>query len=451
MTDREHQARADRWTVAIAASVLLVAAAGSSGAQDPSLKEFFRPAPDLAASSPPDKVYPQGRIFPMTMFSVGGISGGKAPEKDLQAALKRYKAYGFTMMGPQYELNDRILDDAKAQGLKVLYTVGMPLKFHAKPPPEFTAQDVEKAIKTQVLKVARDPQIGWWYLQPEELRYWRKNEMMYLETAADTIRRTDPLKRPVWMYDPGHRVAEGLSHTAKRLDLCGKGLYTNYSGQRDSRIWVRWSIEQEIEGIKQSGASAIPIAVPEMFQQPDPEHLVMIPKWVRHDVYLSLVAGAKGVVVFSLRKRPKFAAHEAYYSAYGQVARELCQTPGLGQVFLFGERRKDIRVEVLEGPKQIAPKEGTGGIRPPARKYLPASILDVAHKTGRYLFTVNSANVPVRIRVKGLPDEKILGEDVFGSTQPLEIKQGTFELQFDPLDVKAIRFRPAGGRESKPD
>jgi len=28
----------------------------------------------------------------------------------------------------------------------------------------------------------------------------------------------------------------------------------------------------------------------------------------------------------------------------------------------------------------------------------------------------------------------------------LEIKQGTFELRFDPLDVKAIRFRPAGGR-----
>jgi len=428
--------------------VLLVAAANSSGAQNPSLKDFFRPAPDLAAAYRADKVYPQGRIFPMTMFSVGGTSGGKAPEKDLQAALKRYKAYGFTMMGPQYELNDRILDDAKAHGLKVLYTVGMPLNFHAKTPPKFTAQDVENAIKTQVLKVAKNPQIGWWYLQPEELRHWRKNEMMYLETAVDTIHRTDPLKRPVWMYDPGHRVADGLSHTAKRLDLCGKGIYTNYSGQRDSRIWIRWSIEQEIEGIKKAGASAIPIAVPEMFQQPDAEHLAMIPKWVRHDVYLSLVAGARGVVVFSLRKRPKFAAHEAYYSAYGQVARELCLEPGLGQVFLFGERRKDIRIEVLQGPKQIPPKEGTGGIRPPARKYPPVSILDAAHKSGRYLFAVNSANTPVRIRVKGLPGERILGEGVFGRTQPLEIKQGTFELQFAPLDVKAIRFRPAGGPKS---
>ncbi len=416
---------------------------GGVAAAAPPVAEFFRPAPDRAQTYAPDKVYPQGRIFPLTMFSVGGTSPGRLPEQERQAALKRYAADGFTMIGPQYELNEQIISDAKAHGLKAVYTVGLGYNFHGKEPPKFTADDVEKGIRRQVLEAAKHPEIGWWYLQPEELRYWRRNEMTYLDVATQTIRQTDPLKRPVWMYDPGHRVAEGLAHTAKRLDICGKGIYTNYSGQRDSRIWVRWSIEQEIEAIAKANPSAIPIAVPEMFQQPAPEHVAMIPKWVRHDVYMGLLSGAKGVVVFSMRRRPKFPAHEAYYKAYATVARELCGKLGLGQVFLFGQKRNDIKIDVLDGPRQIAPKEGTGGIRPPARTYPPVSILDLAHKKDRYLFAVNSANVPVRIRVSGLPTAKIVGDDVFDRAEPIDVDDGAFEWRLDPLEVKALRFTPA--------
>jgi hypothetical protein len=412
-------------------------------AAGPSLAEFFRPAPDVSQKHDPNEVYPQGKRFPLTMFSVGGISEGRAPEQEIQDALKRVKADGFTMIGPQYELNDRIVGDAKAFGLKAVYTVGLPYKFHEKPPPTFTAKDVEEGIKQQVLKVAKHPEIAWWYLQPEELRYWRANEMLYLETAANTIRRTDPLKRPVWMYDPGHRVADGLAHTVRHLDISGKGLYTNYSGQRDSRIWVRWSIEQEIKAIRQANPSAIPIAVPEMFQQPEPDHLSMIPKWVRHDVYLSLISGAKGVVVFSRRKRPTLAAHEAYYEAYAQVARELCGRLGLGQVFLFGEQRTAVKVDVVDGPRQISPKEGTGGIRPPAKTYPPVSILDVAYRKDRYLIAVNSANVTVRVRFTGLPAEKIVVEDVLSMGESISISGGNIELAFASLAVKALKFKPA--------
>ena len=49
----------------------------------------------------------------------------------------------------------------------------------------------------------------------------------------------------------------------------------------------------------------------------------MIPKWVRHDVYLSLISGAKGIVVFSGWRRPKFPAFDRYFEAYAECAREI--------------------------------------------------------------------------------------------------------------------------------
>jgi len=99
----------------LASLVLTVCTRPASSA--PTLEAFFKPAPDAAAKLDAHGVYPRGRIFPMTMFSVGGIGGGKAPEAAVQAALKQYKADGFTMIGPQYELGDRLCADAEATGL----------------------------------------------------------------------------------------------------------------------------------------------------------------------------------------------------------------------------------------------------------------------------------------------------------------------------------------------
>lgn len=273
-------------------------------------------------------------------------------------------------------------------------------------------------------------------MAPEELRYWRKNEIAYLEVAADAIRQADPLKRPVWMYDPGHRDAAGLAHTVKHLDICGKGMYTNYSGQRENRVWVRWTVEQEIKAIEQANRSAIPIAVPEMFQQPPEELLPMIPRWVRHDVYLSLMSGAKGIVVFSGWRRPKFSAFDRYYEAYAQCIRELNGPLHLGQVFLFGERRHDIRVRVVRGPSRIATahKEPVG--------FPPVAVFDVAYEKDRYLFLANSSNEPVRVDVQGLPPTAIAARNLFAPGDVQIVRPGQWQADLEPLEVKAFRLEP---------
>ena len=405
---------------------------------------FFTPAPDLASQYDPDKIYPQGQVFPLTLYSVGGSNQQGTdiplPEKEIQAALKRVKKDGFTMIGPQYELKDRIVADAKKHGLKCVYSVGLPMNFLGKggrKTLQLSPEEIRKQIKQQILKVVKSPEIAWWNLKPEELRYWRSNEMDYLTVAAKAIHETDPVKRPICMYEPGHQDAKALVHTVGHIDICGKGMYTNYSGQRDSRIWVRWTIEQEIKAIKQANSSAIPIAIPEMFQQPPKELLDMIPKWVRHDVYLSLITGAKGIIVFSMRQRPNFDAHEAYYQAYAQCARELTGPLNLGQIFLFGQKRNNLQITVVDGPEKVV-------LNPKSKKpteYSSVSFLDAAYRKERYLFVANSANQPVRVVVDGLPILQIRVESLFDADTFI-VGERNFEVELDGLEVKAFRFKP---------
>ena len=407
-------------TLALAA-VALAALSGCTPMAERAATRFFRPAPDHAAKYDAAKLYPQGRIFPLGMFAGKG---------------ERDKPNGYTMLGP-YGREENVAD-AREHGLTCTYTISLPMKFHSKQPLKLTPAQIREKIAEQVRKAAGNPEVAWWYLKPEELRYWRKNEIEYLQVAAQAIRDTDPLKRPVWMYDPGHRAADGLAHTVRHLDICGKGMYTNYSGMRDSRIWVRWTIEQEIEAIRRANPSAVPIAVPEMFQQSPDELLPMIPRWVRHDVYLSLVAGAKGIIVFSGWARPKFPAYQAYYDAFAACAREIGGPLGLGQVFLFGERRDDLRVRVLDGPRHV-----TMTFHKQTRDYPSVSFLDVAFGRARYLFVVNSANEALRMRIEGLPRTPVAVEDLFTPGSRATVAEGNFEQMLEALEVNAFRLTPA--------
>jgi hypothetical protein len=430
----ENVARCNLSVVLVAFVLASVSLAGEDEAS--ALDAFFQSATSRGENLPSDGIFPQGRRFPYTLFSVGGESNSEA---DPSAAIERVKRDGFTMIGPQYELNHRIVADAEAAGLKAVYTVGLDMKFLSDTPLELSPDEIARRVGEQVAAVAESRAIAWWYLQPEELRHWRPREMAYLDAATQAIRKADPYKRPVWMYDPGHRNAEALTHTAKRLDICGKGMYTNYTDYRDARAWVRWTMDQEREAVAQANPEAIVIAVPEMFEQPDPEHLALVPRWVRHDVYLSLVRGAQGIVVFSMRLRPEFDAHEAYYQAYAQTAREISGEGGPGDVFLFGERRGDLKLEVVDGPTQLAIRAGHGAARR-VETYPAVSHLDVAYGGNRYLFAVNSANAGAIARVTGFPDGVVITDAFSQETAPLIPEDGAIELSFEALEVKGLRF-----------
>ncbi len=80
----------------------------------------------------------------------------------------------------------------------------------------------------------------------------------------------------------------------------------------------------------------------------------MVSTWVRHDVYLGLMTGARGVAIWSLFKRREVKrTHQLFYEAYSRVGCELTGSMNLGQVFLFGEDRTNLVVRQVSGPETV--------------------------------------------------------------------------------------------------
>ncbi|MCX6910026.1 MAG: hypothetical protein NTY01_18560 [Verrucomicrobia bacterium] len=397
---------------------------------------FFDAAPDAGASLPADRIYPQGRIFPFSGYS------GK-PERE--------KANGFTMHGPVYG-NKKIeaLEANEKAGLPFPYTIGLDMKFHSDKPLVLTEAEIKAAITKQVAEVAARTNICWWYLQPEEIRYWRKNEIAYLKAASEAVHATDPLKRPVWMYDPNHRDAKALVQTGAHLDLIGKGCYVNYAGYQGRRVWVRWGMEQEVEAIRQLGGHRVPLLVPELCKDPDPALFGQIPAWVRHDVYCGLIHGAKGIVIWSLFKRAGVReSYDLWYGAYATAARQLTGERKLGEVFLFGEPRCDLTVKQLSGPATVTLADKTktaeakslsdrekAGMSP---KYPALSWRELARGTSRYLFVCNSSSETVRVAVSGFPRVSAVEEADTGAVVETANKPA-LEFELSAWGARALKF-----------
>lgn len=404
---------------------------------------FWKPGSVMPGDLPADKLYPAGSRFLFSFYSVaGGHPGSDLAEEQVQKIYREYTAAGFNVVGPQYSLKDRSLEDAKQHKFGVVYTVGLSKReFRATDDKTLPEEEIYRRVYEQVKALADNPTIVMWDLVPEELRPWRKREMMFLEVAARAIRDADNLKRPIYHYAPGHFAANSLKMIAPHVDLLGKGMYTNYSSHKNNRVWCRWTIEEEIAAIKESGSDAIPIAIPEMFQQPEPDELKLIPAWVAHDVYLSLISGARGVLVFSLRQRDGFDAWEEYYKAYQQVGDELLGDLGLAQVLLFGEARNELDVEIFEGPETVEFVFPSANVREPL-SYPSVHFRELMYGDTLYLFAVNSANDPVQAVVSGFPYDSAEAVVLRGEEpHKFPIGEGEFMVNFAPLEVKIWKFQ----------
>ena len=396
-------------------------------------------------AAPREKVYPQGRLFPFM-----GYSG--VPSRDARL--------GFSVAGPSYAADQApVLAAAEEAGLSFPYKIGIKMNFHAKPPEKplaLGAVEIRRRITKQVKKVADRESICLWYLGPEEIRYWRKNEMDYLKAATEAIRAADPLKRPIWMYEPNFRNAESLTKTGRYLDIIGKGVYVNLAGYQDNRIWVRWSVEQEVLAIEQlaktdANRQRIPLVMPELCRDPvDPAQDHLIPRWVRHDVYLGLMSGAKGVAIWSLFRRPEVRrTWQIWYDSYAHVATDLTGPLALGQVFLFGEKSARFPTRIVYEPKTVELKKraskklevrttGDGERKEDRETYPSMAVSEYEHDGATFLFLCNSSSERLTFQAS-VANERFQITDLFalrGYTHKNDRLYGWLE----PLEVKCYQI-----------
>ncbi|VGO19075.1 hypothetical protein [Pontiella sulfatireligans] len=381
-------------------------------------------------SAPPGATFPWGDQFPFGFYSTS--------EADSDYVL----AHGATVLGPYY---------GSAQPASLTLAASKDANYFYKVTPE-CMQGVNAAvfdtpgyvlpsdatIVADTLEAIKDvkysKKVVMWDLGPEELRPWRVAEMHYLNVASSALRANDPYGRPIFMYEPGNRTVDSLSKTLPFLDLCGKGTYlpTDGNDRKYNRIWVRWSMEQEINAIAAVKTNAVPLIVLWMAADalPGEEHL--IETWCRHDTYMGLIMGGKGVSIWSgFRNRTGFQNDfQAYLDGYLTVADDLNNDRNLAPVFLYGVTVAGVSSAVTSGPTELYEPEQ--GMTYPSITYTMRDYFGQ-----QYLFMVNSATQNVSVTFSGVPDTP--RTDLFEEME-YAASGGSFSIDLAPLQVAGFRF-----------
>ncbi len=400
---------------------------------------FFCAEKPACAELPADRFYPYGRRMPFM-----GYSG--VPARDL--------TNGFTVAGPSYGDDRPYVKLCASNGWPVVAHISHGVSFTNKDPAKNYVLDessLRASVAAEVRELAPLKVIVWWALLPEELRCWRKNEMRYLEIVCEAIRANDPLQRPIYHYNPNHRDAGGLAPIAKWVDVVGKGCYVNLSGKKRDRAWVAWSIEQEESALRTTGRPlAIPIVMPELCKDPEPGEEKEIRDWVRHDVYLGLAKGAKGLCLWSLFKRKEVGkTWHLWYDAYAECGRELNGRLGLAQVFLFGgEPSAKLAVKMMKGAATTAVKLGgtmeSGTTseqerRERDRQMASWTARELVYNGDHWLFLISSSNAPATFEVVGWPADAC-ADNAF-TLEPIALSGASpLRLDLPAYGVVAVRF-----------
>jgi hypothetical protein len=407
---------------------------------------FLAPVPDVGAHLPADGIWPKGR-----KVLVAGYSG--VPARDLAA--------GFSVAGPHYGGgNEAQIAACRKAGLPVIAQIG-PFPGNGSGGWEAAARipldEVRRRVAEAVRRHASTGEIVMWAIQPEELRPWRKDEMAYLKAVAETVRKEDPLGRPLFLYNPNHRDAASLAAIVPHLDVIGKGCYANIAGHKGNRAWIRWSVEQMVQAAGKARPGAWAVVMPELAKDPEPAERPLIRTWVRHDTYLGMMSGAKGVFLWSLFPRREVkTTWKTWYDAYAECGRELNGERQLGAFFLFGQRRDDLAVTTVEPRRPYPlgssvrnaleasttqPGEGKKGLLHPWTK------AEYALGAERVLFLANSCPEPTTFRVAGLPSRGLEAVNAFdGKPVALDAQGQLPERKLGPWEVAAYRFRAAPER-----
>lgn len=358
-------------------SLLLVLAAGWPGSADP------------------EAPYPQGRRFPLGLYSIHTVE-----------EMQRERAFGWNL-AHRYSMKPDFLATVKEGGMYGLVSV---------------TEEEEAAAKTRVGEYLAQGPVGWWTL-PEEPRYWRANEFDLMKNLVTWVQAADPNRRPIFVYHAGHYTADALAHYVPHLDIIGAGTYTEYSHQ--PRGWVRWRMEETIRGIEKAGArigpdyrqgEKTPIGIPMLFanlEQMD----VISPVEGYHDFYSCLAAGAKGILIFSYFHRNNNDVLRKTYEAYAKAAAEVSGPEKLGEALLFGTEVK-LGFEITEGPQQTYPFRPFG--LPEDFIFPSLNVRALRYENKLYVITVNSSERGLKASLTGLPAgvtkltapfERVLGPD----------------------------------------
>lgn len=386
------------------------------------------------------ELYPKGTNFCFTFYST------KNP--DALSTLTN----GATVIGPYYGSQTAPLANAVAWNTKLIYKIRTPslaglgaADFDTPGfvwPSNTTVSNETAAI---VNAVKTNANIAFWDTEPEELRPWKSAEMNCLRIMYAAVHANDVSNRPVYMYQPNNRTAANLGLTMTNQDLCAKGTYVSTitddlgNSCMTNRIWARWSMDQIVQACNLYNTNSQPWIVLWMAADPPAGFTTTtITNWCRHDAYMGLIMGGKGIEIWSgSRGRVGFSDpyFDAYLGGYLTVAKDLNGALNLAPVFLFGQSQSNITMSITGGPATQHLEYG-GEIN----NYPSITYRRILYNGSSYLFMVNSAQQSVTATFSGLSTTSWL--DLFAGTNVLT-PGGASTITLPPLAVRAFQSAPS--------
>jgi len=395
-------------------------------------------------------LYPRGASFCFTFYStktnspITVLTNGATTTNDSAYVLTN----GATALGPFYGDQTSPLAEAIAYNAKLIYKVTPPCMSNASAA-VFDSTNwvwpsdaiITNQVAAIIAAVQTNANIALWDFQPEELRPWKTNELHYFQIVCAAIHASDPTNRPVYNYQPNDRDVSTLTNFAACEDICTKGMYVSANVDDlgntlvTNRIWARWSMDQELGAIAAANTNAPPWIHLWMGADPPAGFTTTdITNWCRHDAYMGLIKGGKGVEIWSGSEgRTGFADTNfyAYLNGYLSVAKDLNGALGLAPVFLYGQAQSNVTMAIIGGPAtQTLYYDSVTNIYP------SITYRSIVSSGTNYLFMVNSAQQAVTATFSGLPAVARL--DLFAGTNA-PTPGGSFSITLPPLVVKAFQ------------
>lgn len=297
------------------------------------------------------------QVIPFGFYSVGAGVDGMSVER-CTSLLNEMAQSGVTFLGPYYPGKDmHVRDDCSHAAAKLgmsivhyfaIYKEGSTPLLHGDIIKNVLSIGViKKQIRDDIKRISSDKllrkSVAWWGIYPEELRFWKKEETHYMSEYIGAIRSAEHEfrmdARPIMMYEPTHRKADDLIKMGKYLNIQAMGLYTDglFDEKRIEKItkggYELWSASKK--------QSVVPIAVLNLDRDfPSTMSVDKVDRIIRNNVFLSLISGARGCLIWSWFARKGLTKHDRdiQVRSYLKVANEINKNKLISSVLRHGEK-----------------------------------------------------------------------------------------------------------------
>lgn len=340
---------------------------------------------------------------------------------------------------PSYLTPNQFISQAASHGLSVMMQLGVLVP---------SEPDVPLPTSEDVQELAVHDNIAMWSIVPEEISWYppgpSNTNFAQLKQWADAVHANDPQERPVTHYLASNFAEVDLAPYTPFIDGIGAGAYADHGSK--PRPWIRWRIEQEVNAIRNTGSreGVFPIAVLQMFaSEGNPGETNMQAQDGYHDAYLSLVSGAKAVMIFTGGRKNEI---PGLYDRYGDFAKEINGADRYGDVFLKGidlGELAHVKPIVQSGPAKSEAFTTSFAWPPsgPTVQYDSISYRVMAHNEQLYLAAVNSAEQAVSA---SFPSVRAAGPiDVLFQNRQVSAANEQFTDSFTALGANNYRL-PVG-------